>query len=59
MNFRYFKSILFEIKELATSQIFVVILLFIQIGVVTRGLGASEYGKVALILTLAKLHHCF
>ena len=55
MNFRYFKSIIFEIKELATSQILIVILLFIQIGVVTRGLGTSEYGKVALILTLVAI----
>ena len=55
MNFRYFKSIIFEVKELATSQILIVILLFIQIGVVTRGLGTSEYGKVALILTLVAI----
>ncbi len=55
MNFNFLKKLIFDIKELALSQVLILVLLFIQIGVVTRGLGAMNYGRVALIMTLIAL----
>ena len=50
MNLNYFKTVFLETKELAFSQVLIVFLLFIQISVVTRGLGTSNYGRAALVL---------
>ena len=55
MNFNYLKTVLSETKELAFSQVLIVVLLFIQISVVTRGLGPSNYGRAALVLALVAL----
>ena len=55
MNFNYLKTVLSETKELAFSQVLIVVLLFIQISVVTRGLGTSNYGRAALVLALIAL----
>ena len=55
MNFNYFKTVFLETKELAFSQVLIVFLLFIQISVVTRGLGTSNYGRAALVLALVAL----
>ena len=55
MNFNYFKTVLEETKELAFSQVLIIVLLFIQISVVTRGLGTSNYGRAALVLALVAL----
>ena len=55
MNFNYLKTVLSETKELAFSQVLIVVLLFIQISVVTRGLGTSNYGRAALVLALVAL----
>lgn len=52
MNFQYIKNLIIDIKELASSQFFIVILLFVQVGIVTRGLGTAQYGQAVLILTL-------
>jgi len=52
MNFQYIKNLIYEVKELATSQLFIVIILFVQVGIVTRGLGTSGYGQAVLILAL-------
>ena len=55
MKLNYFKSVFLETKELAFSQVLIVLLLFIQISVVTRGLGTSNYGRAALVLALVAL----
>ena len=55
MNLNYLKAVLSETKELAFSQVLIVVLLFIQISVVTRGLGTSNYGRAALVLALIAL----
>ena len=55
MNLNYLKAVLSETKELAFSQVLIVVLLFIQISVVTRGLGTSNYGRAALVLALVAL----
>ena len=55
MNLNYFKSVFLETKELAFSQVLIVLLLFIQISVVTKGLGTSNYGRAALVLALVAL----
>ena len=55
MNFNYLKTVLSETKELTFSQVLIVVLLFIQISVVTRGLGTSNYGRAALVLALIAL----
>ena len=55
MNLNYFKTVFLETKELAFSQVLIVFLLFIQISVVTRGLGTSNYGRAALVLALVAL----
>jgi len=55
MNLNYLKTVLSETKELAFSQVLVIVLLFVQIGVVTRGLGTSNYGRAALVLALIAL----
>ena len=55
MNLNYLKTVLSETKELAFSQVLIVVLLFIQISVVTRGLGTSNYGRAALVLALVAL----
>ena len=55
MNFNYLKTVLLETKELAFSQVLIVVLLFIQISIVTRGLGTSNYGRAALVLALIAL----
>ena len=55
MNLNYLKKVLLETKELAFSQVLIVVLLFIQISVVTKGLGASKYGRAALVLALIAL----
>ena len=52
MNFKYLKTLLFEIKELASSQLLIVIILFVQVGIVTRGLGTASYGQAVLVLAL-------
>ena len=52
MNFKYLKTLLFEIKELASSQLLVVVILFVQVGIVTRGLGTTSYGQAVLVLAL-------
>ena len=52
MNFKYLKTLLFEIKELASSQVLIVIILFVQVGIVTRGLGTTSYGQAVLVLAL-------
>ena len=52
MNFQYIKNLIYEVKELASSQLFIVIILFVQVGIVTRGLGTSGYGQAVLILAL-------
>ena len=55
MNLNYLKAVLSETKELAFSQVLIVVLLFIQVSVVTRGLGTSNYGRAALVLALIAL----
>ncbi len=55
MNFNYLKTVLLETKELAFSQVLIVVLLFVQISIVTRGLGTSNYGRAALVLALIAL----
>ena len=55
MNLNYFKTVFLKTKELAFSQVLIVFLLFIQISVVTRGLGTSNYGRAALVLALVAL----
>ena len=55
MNLNYLKTVLSETKELAFSQVLIIVLLFIQISVVTRGLGTSNYGRAALVLALIAL----
>ena len=55
MNFNYLKTVLLETKELAFSQVLIVVLFFIQISIVTRGLGTSNYGRAALVLALIAL----
>ena len=55
MNLNYFKTVFLKTKELAFSQVLIVFLLFIQISVVTRGLGTSNYGRAALVLSLVAL----
>ena len=55
MNFNYLKTVLLETKELAFSQVLIVVLLFVQISIVTRGLGTSNYGRAALVLALVAL----
>ena len=55
MNLNYFKTVFLETKELAFSQVLIVFLLFVQISVVTRGLGTSNYGRAALVIALIAL----
>tara|TARA_B100001769_G_scaffold30500_1_gene20020 strand:+ start:22 stop:1263 length:1242 start_codon:yes stop_codon:yes gene_type:complete len=55
MNFNYFKTVIEETKELAFSQVLIIVLLFIQVSVVTRGLGTSNYGRAALVLAFIAL----
>ena len=55
MNLNYLKKVLLETKELAFSQVLIVVMLFIQISVVTRGLGTTNYGRAALVLALIAL----
>ena len=55
MNLNYFKTVFLKTKELAFSQVLIVFLLFVQISVVTRGLGTSNYGRAALVLALVAL----
>src|SRR5210317_2203964 len=55
MNFKYLKTLLFEIKELASSQLLIVVILFVQVGIVTRGLGTSSYGQAVLVLALVAI----
>jgi len=52
MNFQYIKNLINDIKELGISQFIIVIVLFIQVGIVTRGLGTSIYGQAVLVLAL-------
>tara|TARA_A100000164_G_C21852633_1_gene745797 strand:- start:92 stop:1327 length:1236 start_codon:yes stop_codon:yes gene_type:complete len=52
MNFQYIKSLILDIKELGISQFIIIIILFIQISIVTRGLGTSKYGQAVLVLAL-------
>ena len=52
MHFHFLKTFFFEIKELATSELKIVIVLFIQVGIVTRGLGTTGYGQAVLVLAL-------
>ena len=52
MNFNYLKTLFYEVKELASSQLLIVIILFIQVGIVTRGLGTTGYGQAVLVLAL-------
>jgi O-antigen/teichoic acid export membrane protein len=55
MNFQYIKNLINDIKELASSQMIIVILLFAQVSIVTKGLGTIKYGQAALILALAAI----
>ena len=52
MNLVFAKKILNEIKELAATQIFIVVILFIQIGIVTRQLGVVAFGRVSLLIVI-------
>jgi O-antigen/teichoic acid export membrane protein len=52
MNFLYIKKLISDIKELGISQFIIVIVLFIQVSIVTRGLGTSNYGQAVLVLAL-------
>jgi len=52
MNFHYLKNLVSDIKELGISQFIIVIVLFIQVSIVTRGLGTSRYGQAVLVLAL-------
>jgi len=55
MNFQYIKNLISEIKELASSQMFIVILLFAQVSIVTKGLGTIKYGQAVLVLALVAI----
>jgi O-antigen/teichoic acid export membrane protein len=55
MNFQYIKNLISEIKELASSQMFIVILLFVQVSIVTKGLGTIKYGQAVLVLALVAI----
>ena len=52
MNFHYLKNLVSDIKELGISQFIIVIVLFIQVSIVTKGLGTSRYGQAVLVLAL-------
>ena len=52
MNLVFAKIILNEIKELASTQIFIVVILFIQVGIVTRQLGVEAFGRVSLLIVI-------
>ena len=52
MNFQYIKNLINDIKELASSQMIIVILLFAQVSIVTKGLGTIKYGQAVLVLAL-------
>jgi len=52
MNFHYLKNLFSDIKELGISQLIIVIVLFVQVSIVTRGLGTSRYGQAVLVLAL-------
>tara|TARA_B100001113_G_scaffold101964_1_gene82497 strand:- start:5799 stop:7034 length:1236 start_codon:yes stop_codon:yes gene_type:complete len=52
MNFHYLKNLVGDIKELGISQFIIVIVLFVQVSIVTRGLGTSRYGQAVLVLAL-------
>ena len=52
MNLGFAKKILNEIKELAATQIFIVVILFIQVGIVTRQLGVEAFGRVSLLIVI-------
>ena len=52
MNFHYLKNLVSDIKELGISQFIIVIVLFVQVSIVTRGLGTSRYGQAVLVLAL-------
>jgi len=52
MNLVFAKKILNEIKELASTQIFIVVILFIQVGIVTRQLGVEAFGRVSLLIVI-------
>ena len=55
MNFQYIKNLISEIKELASSQMIIVILLFAQVSIVTKGLGTIKYGQAVLVLALVAI----
>ena len=55
MNFQYIKNLINDIKELASSQMIIVILLFAQISIVTKGLGTIKYGQAVLVLALVAI----
>jgi len=55
MNFQYIKNLISEIKELASSQMLIVILLFVQVSIVTKGLGTIKYGQAVLVLALVAI----
>ena len=52
MNLVFAKKILNEVKELASTQIFIVVILFIQVGIVTRQLGVEAFGRVSLLIVI-------
>ena len=52
MNFQFLKNLINDTKELGVSQFIIIIALFIQVGIVTRGLGTSKYGQAVLVLAL-------
>ena len=52
MNFHYLKNLVSDIRELGISQFIIVIVLFVQVSIVTRGLGTSRYGQAVLVLAL-------
>lgn len=55
MNFQYIKNLINDIKELASSQMIIVILLFAQVSIVTKGLGTIKYGQAVLVLALVAI----
>ena len=55
MNFQYIKNLINDIKELASSQMIIVILLFAQVSFVTKGLGTIKYGQAVFVLALVAI----
>ena len=52
MILTFAKKLFNEAKELATTQILIVFILFIQVGIVTRQLGVESFGRVSLLIVI-------